>query len=203
MKKFTVKYGFLLSCISMTLVGCSSIKYETGLEFKAPEFGGGKQQSEVRYPDWYVDKVKEGDTALYAIASEYSKDFQFAVDKSMLSAKRELASNFSSHIDAMFKDYVAEIGDVDSSTVQEINRTTKLIVSRVNLIGVQRTNFKVIHEKDGYRAYVKLRYIADQSNKLLVQEVKKNRKLSAKLDASKSFQELENSIKNVEVNPIP
>jgi hypothetical protein len=203
MKKFTVKYGLLLSGISMTLVGCSSIKYETGLEFKAPEFGGGKQQSEVRYPDWYVDKVKEGDTALYAVASEYSKDFQFAVDKSMLSAKRELASNFSSHIDAMFKDYVAEIGDVDSSTVQEINRTTKLIVSRVNLIGVQRTNFKVIHEKDGYRAYVKLRYIADQSNKLLVQEVKKNRKLSAKLDASKSFQELENSIKNVEVNPIP
>lgn len=186
----------------MTLAGCSSIKYETGVEFKAPEFGGGKQQSEVKYPDWYVEKPKNDDTALYAVASEYSKDFQFSVDKAMLSAKRELASNFSSHVDAMLKDYVAEVGDVDSSTIQEINRTTKLIVNRVNLIGVQRTNFKVVHEKDGYRSYVKLRYVADQSNKLLVQEVKKNRKLSAKLDASKSFKELEESVQNIEVSPV-
>lgn len=202
MKTNFVRYSLLLSCISMTLAGCSSIKYETGVEFKAPEFGGGKQQSEVKYPDWYVEKPKNDDTALYAVASEYSKDFQFSVDKAMLSAKRELASNFSSHVDAMLKDYVAEVGDVDSSTIQEINRTTKLIVNRVNLIGVQRTNFKVVHEKDGYRSYVKLRYVADQSNKLLVQEVKKNRKLSAKLDASKSFKELEESVTNVEVRPV-
>ena len=202
MKINFVRYSLLLSCISMTLAGCSSIKYETGVEFKAPEFGGGKQQSEVKYPDWYVEKPKNDDTALYAVASEYSKDFQFSVDKAMLSAKRELASNFSSHVDAMLKDYVAEVGDVDSSTIQEINRTTKLIVNRVNLIGVQRTNFKVVHEKDGYRSYVKLRYVADQSNKLLVQEVKKNRKLSAKLDASKSFKELEESVTNVEVSPV-
>lgn len=202
MKINFVRYSMLLSCISMTLAGCSSIKYETGVEFKAPEFGGGKQQSEVKYPDWYTEKPKNDDTALYAVASEYSKDFQFSVDKAMLSAKRELASNFSSHVDAMLKDYVAEVGDVDSSTIQEINRTTKLIVNRVNLIGVQRTNFKVVHEKDGYRSYVKLRYVADQSNKLLVQEVKKNRKLSAKLDASKSFKELEESVTNVEVSPV-
>jgi len=201
-KKFFMRYSVLLSCLSMTLVGCSSVKYQTGLEFKAPEFGGGSQQSEVSYPKWYTEKPAENDTALYAVASEYSKDFQFSVDKAMLSAKRELASNFSSHVDAMLKDYVAEVGDIDSSTIQEINRTTKLIVSRVNLIGVQRTNFKVVHEKDGFRSYVKLRYVADQSNKLLVQEVKKNRKLSAKLDASKSFQELEESVKKIEVSPV-
>jgi len=201
-KKFFMRYSVLLSCLSMTLVGCSSVKYQTGLEFKAPEFGGGRQQSEVSYPKWYTEKPAENDTALYAVASEYSKDFQFSVDKAMLSAKRELASNFSSHVDAMLKDYVAEVGDIDSSTIQEINRTTKLIVSRVNLIGVQRTNFKVVHEKDGFRSYVKLRYVADQSNKLLVQEVKKNRKLSAKLDASKSFQELEESVKKIEVSPV-
>lgn len=202
MKNNFVRYSLLLSCLSMTLVGCSSVKYETGLEFKAPEFGGGKQQAEVKYPDWYTEKPKDSDTALYAVASEYSKDFQFSVDKAMLSAKRELASNFSSHVDAMLKDYVAEVGDVDSSTIQEINRTTKLVVNRVNLVGVQRTNFKVVHEKDGFRTYVKLRYVADQSNKLLVQEVKKNRKLSAKLDASKAFKELEESVQNVEVSPV-
>ena len=189
------KYIFIPLILSMT--ACSSIKYQTGMEFKAPEFGGGNQQSEVKYPDWYNEKPSKDDTALYAIASEYSQNFQFAVDKSMLSAKRELASQFSSHVDAMFKDYVTEIGEVDSSTIQEINRTTKMIVSKVNLIGVQRTHFKVVHEKDGYRAFVKLKYNADQSNRLLVSEIKKNKKLSAKIEASRSFKELEESIENM------
>lgn len=189
------KYIFIPLILSMT--ACSSIKYQTGMEFKAPEFGGGNQQAEVKYPDWYNEKPSKDDTALYAIASEYSQNFQFAVDKSMLSAKRELASQFSSHVDAMFKDYVTEIGEVDSSTIQEINRTTKMIVSKVNLIGVQRTHFKVVHEKDGYRAFVKLKYNADQSNRLLVSEIKKNKKLSAKLEASRAFKELEETIENM------
>jgi hypothetical protein len=93
---------------------------------------------------------------------------------------------------------LTEIGDADASTVQEINRTTKMIVSKVNLIGVQRTNFKVVHEKDGYRAFVKLKYNADQSNKLLVSEIKKNRKLAAKLESSKAFRELEDTIEKME-----
>ena len=190
------KYIFIPLILSMT--ACSSVKYQTGMEFKAPEFGGGNQQSEVKYPDWYSEKTEKDDNALYAVASEYSQNFQFAVDKSMLSAKRELASQFSSHVDAMFKDYLTEIGDVDNSTVQEINRTTKMIVSKVNLIGVQRTHFKVVHEKDGYRAFVKLKYNGDQSNKLLVNEIKKNKKLAAKLEASKSFKELEDTLDKME-----
>ncbi len=181
----------------LALTACSSIKYQTGVEFKAPEFGGGEQQSEVRYPSWFTDKPEKDDRALYAVASEYSKDFQFAVDKATLSAKRELASNFSSHVESMMKDYVSEVGEADQSTIQEINRTTKLVVARVNLIGVQRTNYKVVHEKDGYRAFIKLRYAADESNRLLVQEVRKNRKLNAKLESSKSFKELEQSIDSI------
>lgn len=190
----------LILPLVLSLAACSSVKYHTGLEFKAPEFGGGGQQDEVKYPKWYTEKPKNDDEALYSVASEYSKDFQFAVDKAMLSAKRELASNFSSHIDAMFKNYVAEIGEADSATVQDINRTTKMIVSRVNLIGVQRTEFKVVHEKDGYRAFVKLRYSTDQSNRILMSEVKKNRQLKAKLEASKSFRELEESVNKIEGN---
>jgi len=83
--------------------GCSSVKYDTGFEYKAPEFGGGDQGDTVKYPSWY-DKLESDENNLYSVATEYSSDFQFAVDKAMLSAKRELASNFSSHVEAMFKD---------------------------------------------------------------------------------------------------
>jgi len=193
-----MKKTLVILPLVLAMTACSSMKYETGLEFKAPEFGGGDQQDEVAYPDWYTDTPKKDDQALYAVASEYSKDFQFSVDKAMLSAKRELASNFSSHIDGMMKDFSAELGDVDSSTVNDINRTTKMIISRVNLVGVQRVNFKVVHEKAGYRSFVRLRYATDESNRLLLNEIKRNRKLSAKLEASKSFKELEETVNNIE-----
>jgi hypothetical protein len=193
-----MKKTLVILPLVLAMTACSSMKYETGLEFKAPEFGGGDQQDEVAYPNWYTDTPKKDDQALYAVASEYSKDFQFSVDKAMLSAKRELASNFSSHIDGMMKDFSAELGDVDSSTVNDINRTTKMVISRVNLVGVQRVNFKVVHEKAGYRSFVRLRYATDESNRLLLNEIKRNRKLSAKLEASKSFKELEETVNNIE-----
>jgi hypothetical protein len=55
-----------------------------------------------------------------------------------------------------------------------------------------------VHEKAGYRSFVKLRYATDESNRLLLNEIKRNRKLSAKLEASKSFKELEESVNNIE-----
>jgi hypothetical protein len=116
----------------------------------------------------------------------------------MLSAKRELASNFSSHVSAMLKDYAAEVGELDSAVIREIDRTTKMVVSQVNLVGVQRTKYRVQYEKDGYRAFVKLRYATDESNKLLLAEVKKNRQLNAKLQASKAFKELEAEVNRVQ-----
>lgn len=187
----------LIIPIVLTLSACSSVKYNTGVEFTAPSFGSAKtMKNEVNYPDWYVSKdiTKE---ALYAVSTEYSKDFQMAVDKSMLSAKRELAAKFSSYVDSLMKDYAAEIGE-DSSVVRELDRTTKLVVARVNLIGVHRENFVVVHENNGYRAFVKLKYPIDESNRLLLSEIKKNRQLNAKLQASKSFRELEQEVNKIE-----
>ena len=176
--------------------GCGSMKYDTGFEFKAPEFGGGDQGDQVNYPDWY-DKLEADDDNLHAVATEFSNDFQFAVDKAMLSAKRELASNFSSHVEAMMKDFTSELGDVDVSTANDINRTTKLVVSRVNLVGVQRSDFKVVHEKAGYRAFVKLKYNSSLSNKLILQQINRNKKLKAKLESTEKFKELEESVENI------
>jgi hypothetical protein len=192
MKKLIVVLPFVAA-----LTACGTFETSTKVNLKAPEFGDSHETGkEVKYPDWFTEKEK--DDALYAVASEYSKDFQFAVDKSMLSAKRELASNFSSHVSAMLKDYAAEVGELDSAVIREIDRTTKMVVSQVNLVGVQRTKYRVQYEKDGYRAFVKLRYATDESNKLLLAEVKKNRQLNAKLQASKAFKELEAEVNRVQ-----
>jgi hypothetical protein len=188
----------LIVPLIFTLTACSSLKYTTGIELKAPSFGSSKtMKDEVDYPSWYAST--NDTTALYAVASEYSKDFQMAVDKSMMSAKRELAAKFSSHINALIKDYAVELGE-DNSVVRELDRTTKLVIARVNLIGVHRENFAVVREQSGYRAFVKVKYSIDESNRLLIYEIKKNRQLNAKLQASKAFRELEDEVKQVEIS---
>jgi hypothetical protein len=182
----------------LILSACNNFKYNTGLEIGAPSFGTSKQmKNEVGYPSWYTSQ--NDSTALYAVASEYSKDLQMAVDKSMMSAKREIAAKFSSYVDSMMKDYASELGN-DNTVVRELDRTTKLVIAKVNLIGIHRENFVVIHEKDGYRAFVKVKYPIDESNRLLLSEIKKNRQLNAKLQASKAFRELEEEVNKIESN---
>ena len=188
---------------SLFATGCGSVKYTTGFELDTksdPEVA--ESGVEVSYPEWYNAELEQEDGNLYAVATEYSKDMQFALDKATLSAKRDLASNFSSHVSSMMKDYATEIGDLDAAVIREIDRTTKLVVAQVNMIGVQRTHMSMIYAKDGYRAYVKLRYVPDQANRVLLQEVWQNEKLKAKFQGSKRFKELEDSVQNIKQNEI-
>jgi hypothetical protein len=191
-----MKKHFVMLPLVLALSACGSIKYGVEVESKNVFTPSPKRGDEVKYPPWYTEKNTDG--ALYAVASEYSKDMQYAVDKATLSAKRQLASNFSSHVSTVMKDYAVEVGD-DSSVMREIDRTTKLIVNKVNLIGIQNTNFKIQHENEGYRAWIQLRYSVDDTNKLLMAEIKRNRQLEAKLSASKAFRELEKEINSERV----
>ena len=179
---------------SLLATGCGSVKYTTGFEMSSGSTKTAEPGVEVSYPDWYNAELTDDDGNLYAVGTEYSKDMQFAIDKATLSAKRDLAANFSSHTSALLKDYATEVGSLDSEVIREIDRTTKVVVAQVNMIGVQREHMSLIHAKDGYRAYVKLRYVPDQANKILLQEVWKNEKLKAKVQSSKRFKELEKEV---------
>jgi hypothetical protein len=189
----------LIVSVAVLMTACSNFKYNQSVDLSAPKFGSDSKS--VNVPDWYVASEKEPN-AIYGVASEVSTDMQFAVDKAMLSAKRELASNFSSHIDSMMKDYTAQAGNADAEVLQEINRTTKLVVNKVNLIGVNRTHFKIMKEDKQYRAYVKVRYAVDDSNRILLEEIKKNRRLTHKLESSKAFKELDREVNGGE-QPAP
>lgn len=188
----------LIAVAVLSLTACSSVKYNQAVEYQAPKFG----TSAPGIPDWYLDK-DEGNGALYGVASETSTDLQFAVDKAMMSAKRELASNFSSHVSSLMKDYTSQAGVSNNSEVmQDISRTTKLVINKVNLVGVQRTNFKVDREDKNYRVYVRLKYAVDDSNRILLDEIRRNQRLTHQLESSKAFRELEREVEG-KVNDEP
>ena len=163
---------YVLLPIVISLAACNSVPTSNGVTVKNDRM--------------FTNEV------IYAVGSEYSKDFQFSVDKAMLSGKRELASQFSSYTSAMMKDFAYESGMTGSDVARaDLERTTKMIVARVNLVGVQRVNMKTVHEENGYRTFVRLLYTEDASNRILLSEIRRNQALYAKFRASKSFQELE------------
>ena len=181
----------------ISLSACSTIK-------DGPSVSETKMFSnEVDYPKWYADAPKKDDSAIYGVGTEYSNDFQFSVDKAMLSAKRELASNYSSYTSAMMKDFAVESGVLGKGVANaDIERTTRLIVSKVNLVGVQRINFMTVKEGSGFRTFVRLRFSADESNKIMLAEVQRNAALYAQLRASKSFRELDKENGKIETQKI-
>jgi hypothetical protein len=194
-----MKKLYVVAPLVLALTACGSIKYNTGVEIEGP--GKRMFSNEVGYPSWYTAQPDAKDKNLYAVASEESDNFQFAVDRTMLSAKRELAANFSSYTSAMMKDFAYQSG-TGKTTQADIERTTKMVVAKVNLIGVQRDQFKVVHEKDGYRAFVRLKYSADESNRLLMQEIKRDAGLASKFKASKAFRELEEEVNRIEAQKV-
>jgi hypothetical protein len=181
----------------LSLSACSSIK--TGPSVSETKYFS----NEVDYPKWYADAPKKDDSAIYGVGTEYSNDFQFSVDKAMLSAKRELASNYSSYTSAMMKDFAVESGVLGKGVANaDIERTTRLIVAKVNLVGVQRTNFIVVKDGAGFRSFVRLRFSADESNKIMLAEIQRNAALYAQLRASKSFRELDKETGKIETQKI-
>lgn len=186
---------YALLPIVVSITACSSVPTSSGVTLKNDR----TFTNEVNYPSWYTETPKKDDKGIYAVGSEYSKDFQFSVDKATLSAKRELASQFSSYTSSMMKDFAYESGISGSDVARaDVERTTKVIVARVNLIGIQRTHLKSVHENNGYRTFVKLLYTEESSNRILLSEIRKNQTMYAKFRASKSFLELENEVTKIE-----
>jgi hypothetical protein len=185
---------FAVVSVAVLLSACGSNPPKTAMDSSAL-FGKGAQTGDtVRLPSWYT--TKPSDDALYAVSSEYSGDLQFSVDKAMLSAKRELAGKYSSYVSAMMKDFTAEIGSADSVN-RDIERTTKLLIAQVNLVGIQRAQFETRHEGRGFRTFVQLRYSLDDSNRLLIQKIQSDKKLEMALRKSAAFRELEESVDKV------
>jgi hypothetical protein len=99
----------------------------------------------------------------------------------------------------MMNDFAVESGTLGVGVAgADIERTTRLIVAKVNMVGVQRTNFKVVRDRDGYRTFVQLKYSTDEANKIMLAEVQRNQSLYAKFRASKSFRELDSQTDKIE-----
>jgi uncharacterized protein YceK len=136
-----MKKVFIVLPIIAALSACSSMSPREKAAEKEAVRTYEKSGEKVNLPSWYTAAQVDKDV-LTSVASEYSVDMQFAVDKASMSAKRELASNYSSHVSSMMKDYSSEVGGIGSDVVREIDRTTKHPV--IDILPEQRKNLDSI-----------------------------------------------------------
>ncbi len=176
-----MKKIFTLVLIAAALTGCGTTSL---VDKKADWVQGSDKVDTALAPEWFTMHLANDNSHIFATATEYSADYQFAIDKAMLAAKAQLAAQVNNRINMETETKIAEEGngtdidDVERST----SRVTKGIVDSTLIVGYKRDKIEVRREGRGYRVYVRLIYDYTDNNKLVQQ--------SQRLEKRKEKQEL-------------
>jgi len=195
-RKSLLAFGVLFTSTSL-MGGCVTPKPGS------PEAEIAKEEARIdatentveQLPDWFINPP-QNDNSVFAAGTATSPDIQLAMDKSILNAKRTLADRINGLMSSKMKEFITEVGSgEDTEVVSEVERVTSNLITEVNVAGYRQAEAKILPQGKQYRAYVLLEYPSGSANKILVDQVKKNKILEARLRASKAFQELEDEIK--------
>lgn len=158
------------------------------------------EQTTDDIPTWFIS-VPTDSSALFSAGTATSSDLQLAMDKAVLNAKRTLADRINSTLSSKMKEFLSETGsDEDAKVLSEVERITSNLITEVNVAGYTQDKAEVKPTGTQYRAYVLLRYPLGKANQILVDQVKKNNVVEARVRASKAFQDLEAEIKSAKGN---
>lgn len=197
------KQLFVVTTMATLVTACSSTPPYGSAEYAAQQEQQRQkilvkqaEQTIDKAPDWFLQPPSDS-SYMYAVATDYSSDLQFALDKAILNAKVGLAAQVSNKVSSTMKEFAVEAGvGQDAQFNREVERASKEVISEVNLGGFNVAKRQIMPQGMGYRAYVLLRIPVVDMNKAIVEQTKKNSALDAKLKATKAFQELEKDIAN-------
>lgn len=167
-----------LVVVGAALTGCSSTSL---VEKKADWVQGSDKVDLSMAPEWFTMHLANDGSHIFATATEYSADYQFAIDKAMLAAKAQLASQVNNRIQMETETMIAEDGN--GTDIDDVERTTKRVtkgtVDSTLIVGFKRDKIEVRREGRGYRVFVRLVYDYTDNNKL-VQQAQRIEKRKAK-----------------------
>ena len=173
MKIWTI--AFVL-CVLMGLTGCGTIS-------KVNPFDDGMtkiDKSKGEIPQWFLEPEQGDKKFITAVATETSKDMQFAIDKAMMVAKVQLASKLKTDVEALTRSSSIECGFGIKDVEEETDRVQQTRVRQA--IGFfKREKLEVFKEKGGYRAYVMLKIKVDEARRL-TEDKRDNGSREEKLD---------------------
>ena len=167
-----VKFKLLAVVLVLgSLVGCSSTPL---VDKKAEWVQGTDRVDKTMAPEWFTMHLTNDDNHIFAVATEYSADYQFAIDRAMMAAKVNLAAQINQRVESEMNSYIQESGsggDVDDIN-RNVERKSRVVVDTTSLVGYKRDKIEVRREGKGYRVYVRLIYNITDANKLAQNAVK-------------------------------
>lgn len=196
-----MKKVILVGMIAAALTGCGTTSL---VDKKADWVQGSDKVDTSMAPEWFTMHLANDNSHIFATATEYSADYQFAIDKAMLAAKAQLASQVQNRINMETETYIAEEGngtDIDD-VERNTKRVTKGIVDSTLIVGFKRDKIEVRREGRGYRVFVRLVYDYTDNNKLVQQaqriEKRKEKQEIKKIEAKKETQVLNSESKTLD-----
>ena len=189
--KSTIAFATL--CFALVLTGCAAPPTHSSAGAPPVERNSKAQQAQqtasaavAKIPAWYLTPPDDGQS-LYAVGVATSGDMQFAIDRAVLSAKTDMASQVNSRVSARMNELVRVSGfGKDQITVAEVERVTQNVVNEINLGGFNRTGYRrekaeVFPEGSGFRAYVLLKFPLAETTKIAKEQVQKSPALGSLL----------------------
>jgi hypothetical protein len=188
-----MKKVIIAASIAAALTGCGTTTTSSNSMFGPSEWRQGSDNVDTSIaPAWFTEYRTKDDANIFAVASEYSTDMQFAIDKANLSAKRQIAAQMDSTISSMMKDYATESGSSSNAEVmREVERVTRQVTAKAQIIGFKRDRFEIKREGKGYRVFSRMIFPYDDSNKILAETIRRNKMLKLQFDKSEAYRELD------------
>jgi hypothetical protein len=182
MKTLSLRHLIVLGSAALLLAGCSPSKASLG-------------EIEVDVPTWFANPPKSPDY-LFGLANEQSQTMQTAIEKAKHSATVDLAGKMEAHVQGMTKRFQEDIGTGLDATEQGLFESVSKIIVNETVYGVQIKEQKIMQNEETklYSVYALVEMPIGTANKALVSKLKEQQALALKLDASKSFKELEAEI---------
>ena len=162
-----------------SLVGCSSTPL---VDKKAEWVQGTDRVDKTMAPEWFTMHLTNDDRHIFAVATEYSADYQFAIDRAMMVAKVNLAAQINQRVESEMNSYIQESGSGgDSDDInRQVERKSRTVVDTTSLVGYKRDKIEVRREGKGYRVYVRLIYDITDANKLAQDAAKAEKRKQTK-----------------------
>ena len=171
------------------LAACSSDPLTDSMSAADKQRAAVVDQQVDSIPDW-VTELPVSEDAYYSTGTAVSSDLQLSIDKSILSPKRTLADRIGGELSTQIKTFITEIGEQGTSEaiLIDVEQVTKNVVASVNVAGYNPVNIEVVPEGKVFRTYVLLEYPVGSMNDVLIDQVRKNRALYARIRSSRAFE---------------
>lgn len=176
-----MKKVILAAMIAAALTGCGTTSL---VDKKADWVQGSDSVDKSMAPEWFTMHLANDNSHIFAVATEYSADYQFAIDRAMMAAKINLAAQINQRVESEMNSYIAESGNGgDADDIERnVERKSRSVVDTTLLVGYKRDKIEVRREGKGYRVYVRLVYDYTDSNQLRAYAEKaEKRKAKAKV----------------------